>query len=263
MRNRIALTGLCLLCALIASATAAVTASAVNTTVHTCEEVPKGQGNFEDAHCKSLVPPEDGIFEHIPVPKNTKTTAGINNTTTGLIRSPASLTATVAGVSVTLEAKKVAATGTVENVEEGGEEFVRGETSSIALEEVTANHSCSVTGIPGGVGKIETLAVKATSKATAMALKFEPKEGTKVAEFELSGASCLEALKGKYPVVGTVSGVPNGATTAFTHATVTEAKTLRLKSAVGPVAGLEASITWRGTDPSNPKTGEWPLATTT
>lgn len=261
MNKRTALTGLCLLCALVASATAAATASALNTKVYTCEEVP--EGSFEDAHCKSLVPPGDGHFEHVQVPKGTKTAAGINNTTTGVERFPASLKATVAGLSVTLEAKKVSATGTVENVEEGGEEFARGETEKIVLEEVTSSQPCAVTGIPGGAGKVETLAIKVTTKGVGMALKFEPASGTKLAEFELSGASCPEALKGKYPVVGTLSGVPNGATTVFTHNSATEAKGLRLKSAAGPIAGLDASITWRGTDPSNPKTGEWPLATTT
>ncbi|HSS33904.1 MAG TPA: hypothetical protein VLL27_11545, partial [Solirubrobacterales bacterium] len=49
-------------------------------------------------------------------------------------------------------------------------------------------------------------------------------------------------------VVGSVLGVPDGATTNTTHATVTEEKTLRLGSALGPVAGIAGTLTFIARD---------------
>ena len=248
-----------MLCVLILGAIAAQGAAAAGTTSLTCENV--GSGVFTDAHCKTKGP---GEYSHVFFSAFTPTTFVSTNVLTGAERSPWILKAIVVGLGVQLEAKKVSATGTLENKESGAEMWTEGSTETILFEEVTANLGCSVTGLPGGAGKVETVGVKGTTKGQGDSIKYEPKEGTKFAEFELNGAGCPAAVKGKYPVFGTITCVPNGATCVFTHNEITTAKTLRLKNATeGPVAGLSGTTTTQGTDPSNPSTGDWPLAATT
>jgi hypothetical protein len=68
-----AIAGACLLCALLVSAFAAQSASAVTkgTTAFTCKET--GTGDFKDAHCKEGVSPGTGSFKHVEVAKDTTT----------------------------------------------------------------------------------------------------------------------------------------------------------------------------------------------
>ena len=264
MTGRKAIVGLCMLCALMLSAIAAQGASAAGTTAVTCEKVAPGTGTHSDAHCKTASP--GGEYKHVEFGTNTTTTGTLSNNLTGVEKSVGVLKATVAGLGVQLNAQTVSATGTLENKSEGSEMWAQGETSAagIVFEEVTANLGCSVTGLPGGAGKVETSQVKATTKGQGDSLKFEPSSGTKFAEFELSGAGCPEAVKGKYPVFGSATCVPNGATCVFTHTEITTAKSLRLKNATeGPIAGISGSITIKAKDPSNEATGEWPIAATT
>ena len=263
MTGRRAISGLCMLSVLMISTIAVQGASAAGTTLVTCEKVAPPAGEFADGHCK--VPSPGGEYKHITVGPD-RTVGAIDNTTTGSERSNVVLKATVAGLGVQLEAKKVSATGTLENKEEGAEMWAQGETSAagIVFEEVTANLGCSVTGLPGGAGKVETAQVKASTKGQGDSLKFEPSSGTKFAEFELSGAGCPAAVKGKYPVFGSATCIPNGATCTFTHTEITTKKSLRLKNATeGPVAGIAGGITLKFKDPDNEGTGEWPVAMTT
>ena len=262
MTGRRAIFGLCMLCALTLGAVAAQGAGAAGTTAVTCESDATGAGGFSDAHCKEAT--GSGNFKHVSFASNTTTATELTNVTTGSERAPFRLKATVAGLGLTLEAKKVSALGWMENKEEGGEMWAQGETLRVVFEEVTANLNCTVKGLPGHVGTVETLwGVDATTKGQGDAVKFAPGFETKFAEFELSGESCPAAVKGKYPIFGTVNCVPSGATCAFTHAKVTESKSLKLKSAEGPVAGLEGSITITASDSSNGATGVWPIAATT
>ena len=266
MNGRRITTGLCLLCALMISAIVAQGATAAGTTGFTCEKVAEGTGKIFDTHCKSV---GSGSYEHVAITPNTTTQLALANVTTGEERSVAKLKAAVAGFGVVIEAKKVSGVeGTMENKEEKvgevTEMWAEAEIKKLIFEEVTANLGCTTTGLPGGAGKIETVPLKITTKGQSDALKLEPKEGTKLAEFELSGAGCPEAVKGKYPVHGSVKGVPSGATTVFTHTEITAAKTLRLKNATeGPLTGFEGTFTISGKDASNPCTGEWPIAATT
>ena len=268
MIGRKGIVGLCMLCALILSAIAAQAAQAVpGVTFVTCEKVAKAANQFTDAHCKEK---GEGEFKHVEFAPNTTTTATIDNKLTGEERSTAILKMTVAGLGVSMEAKKVTAHATLENKEDATEMWGEGKTISkgegpigVVYEEVTANLGCTVVGLPGGAGKIETKSMSATTKGAGLMATFTPTEGTQIAEFEFTGASCPEAVKGKYPLFGSVTCVIVGATCVFTHSEVTGTKSLRLKNAFeGPVAGLAGSITINALDPKNEATGEWPLSAT-
>ena len=263
MTGRKSIVGLCTLCALMLSVFAAQSASAAGTTAVTCEKVEKGTGDFSDAHCKEAGGSKE--YKHVTFAPNTATQVTGSNTTTGEVRSIWVLKTTIAGLGVVLQAKKVTGgIATVENKESATEMWAEGSGEKIVFEEVTANLGCFFTGLPGGAGKVETRALRGTTKGQGMSLKYEPEVGNFFAEFELSGAECPAALKGKYPVFGSVNGVPNGSTTVFSHAEITAAKSLRLKNAFeGPTVGLDGSTTTLAKDAGNEKTGEWPLAVTT
>lgn len=104
-------------------------------------------------------------------------------------------------------------------------------------------------------GVVETKPVFMSTAGVGDKINLTPKEGTAFAEFKLEGC----AVANTYKVVGSVLGVPDGATINTTHTKVTEEKTLRLQSAVGPVAGIEGTLTISGR-PAEPYT---PLALTT
>ena len=237
MSGRRALVGLCMLCALAFSAIAAQAASAAGTTAYKCK-VPAGGEEvvgsaFSDAHCTTES--GGGSIRHVKIAANTPIAGTLTGTEAFILES------VVGGLNTITEAKKVTASGTLENKEtEGGERYTEFSAESMVFEEVeVTNRTCAFTGLPGGAGKLETLPVKASTKGQGMKLKIEPATGNKFAELELNGSECPAALKGKYPLFGTVlTNEPVGATTSITEATVTSEKTLRLKSTSGPVAGL-------------------------
>ena len=269
MIDRKSILGICILCALMLGVIVAQSAQAVpGATFVTCEKVAKAANQFTDAHCKEK---GEGEFKHVEFAPNTTTTATINNNVTGAEVSPLELKATVASLGVALTAKKATAHTTLENKENATEMWGEGKTikkeagssEGVVFEEATANLGCTVTGLPGGVGKVETQPVSATTKGAGTMATFTPTVGTKIAEFELSGAGCPEFVKAKYPIFGSVTCVIVGATCVFTHTEVTGTKTLRLKNATeGPVAGLSGSITIKAKDKSNEATGEWPISAT-
>jgi hypothetical protein len=113
------------------------------------------------------------------------------------------------------------------------------------------------------VNVIEPKALKTTTKGQGTFVKIEPSSGTTWWEFLFGGESWPAPLKANYKVVGTVRGVPNGATTIFNGTEILESETLRVNSAAGPLMGLIGTVTISGTDPSNPGTGTWPLAVAT
>jgi hypothetical protein len=99
-------------------------------------------------------------------------------------------------------------------------------------------------------------------------VKVEPQTtGGKLAEFELTGASCPEALKGLYPIFGSIlSDASEGVTLPFRHATVTgeAAPKLRLKNAAtGPLAGFAGKFTIKTGAPGSATSGWLPLSPTT
>jgi hypothetical protein len=263
MTARKAVFGLCALCAMLFSAFAAQSAMAVSQTGVTCASTgtPINSDRFLKEHCKESDKNAAGTFYHVAWGK-TKTKGDLTNTTTKVgevdEKEPGFLKATIGGLSTIIEAKTVEAEGFIENLTttpETGEMYITGTTSAIKFKEVSVtNRPCEFVGInPGGsktAGSVETQAIMASTKGQAKGVAlFEPEAGPKAkfAEFELKGASCPEALKGTYPVFGTVlSGAAEGATLPLLHETVTgePAPKLRLKNAEeGPVAGLAGKVT--------------------
>jgi hypothetical protein len=248
MTARKAIFGLCAVCAMLFSAFAAQSAMAVSQTAVKCAAVGSG-ATFSDAHCKTAG--TGSGFKHEAF--TGKINATLTNVTTGEAREPGFLESVVGGLNTILEAKKVEGTGTVENAEASGEMYAEGLAETLTFSEVTVtNRACEIFGITPGtgvktLGTIKTQPIRGTTKGQAAGIiKFEPQTaGGKFAEFELTGASCPEALKGLYPVFGTfLSQKTEGATTPVNHAAITTAKTLRLKNATtGPVAGLAGKVT--------------------
>jgi hypothetical protein len=272
-RNR-AIIVVCMACALLVSAFAAEGAAAETkgTTLFTCKRQANPAFNFLDAHCKERsAGGANGFYEHISVSENTTTKVTLtseqtkNNTTED---TPAVLKATVAGSVIELVAKKIHGDGGLENKKEGGgdpnpgEHFIHTGADSITLKytEVTEKLlGCTVTGLPGGAGTIETKPLTVTSTGQADSLKIQPKEGTIFAEFKLEGC----AVANTYKVVGSATCTPAGATLNCEHSAITAQKTLRLQSALGPVAGYEGSVTVKGKDETAGDKEFIPLSVTT
>jgi hypothetical protein len=258
MNARKTIVGLCALCALLVSAFAAQSAGAVSQTTDRCVSsgTPTPEKNhFKDAHCKESTGTPTGTFFHESTIGTVKPemSSALTNVTTGTEREPGHLEAVVGGLNTIIEAKKIEGTGVVGNLEAGGEQFAEGLAETITFSEVTVtNRACEFFGVTPGTGvkvkgEVKTQPIRATTKGQAAGIfRFEPQTaGGKWAEFELTGASCPEALKGLYPLFGTfLSQKTEGGTTPISHLPITEAKTLRLKNATtGPVVGLAGRIT--------------------
>jgi hypothetical protein len=244
MNGRRAIFGACALFALLISAFAAQGASAATkgTTVFTCTSTALVK-DFATEHCNPSDPPGTS-FGHVSVNENTTThftatNEKTNATTNGSTQSK--LKATVAGSAIELVATGVHATGGLENKKEAsGEHYVHGHEIVIKYTGVTETLlGCGVVGIPGGANTIETKKLTATTAAKGDGIEFKPEEGSTFAEFQLTG--CVVA--NTYKVVGSIICTPSGATIGCEHNPVTAQKTLRLQSALGPVAGYDGKVT--------------------
>ena len=246
MLGRKTLIGLSVLCALLVSAFAAQGASALGTTAHTCKEVnqgTEGAKTWKDKHCKEEGVGANGAFKHVLITNNTKTEIIGDDLNTAGEHTGAILKSTVAGSAIELVATSVSGSGSMTNTESGGEMIASGE-GKLKYSGVTEKLlGCKVTGLPGGAGVVETKQLFASTAGVGDGLKFSPKEGTVFAEFELTG--CIVGPI-TIKVVGSVTGTPEGTTTRTVHNTVTAAKTLRLQSAAGPVAGIAGALTISG-----------------
>ena len=249
--------GLWMLCALLVSAFAAQSASAVTkgTTAHTCTtETPftAGTNKFEDAHC-TKINNTTGTFGHKEIKANTTTHALLTNAGTSANTAeaePLFLKMTIATIPIVLKATGVSSTeGWLENrTEPNGEHYTIGE-GKLDLTGMTVAEpaNCKVEQAGSAAGEVRTTQLVAHTKGQEenMFLKFEPKAGvaTAFAEFEIvnNGGVCAAAQKLKF--VGSFKARPNGATIVCTHADITTQGTLRFGSAAGPKGGLEGKIT--------------------
>jgi hypothetical protein len=265
MNGRRAIVGLCMLCALLVSAFAAQSASAVTkvkgTTAFTCKPVTPVDNTvgFSKAHCR----PEDAVstkatFEHFEIPPNTTTKITGNNKTTGGESEATKLVSTAFGATIELSGKVTEGEGWMTNAVEGKEHYTHGE-GTITYKEVSvvkpANCIVQTDGPlkeKGEAGVIHTEPLKATTKGQGDRLKFEPKEGTVFARFWIEGATC-PLKENTFSVSGTVLGTPNGATTNFTEADTTAQNTLKLGA---NKAGLSGTLTLEGKHPGDKEKGK-------
>jgi hypothetical protein len=238
MSARRAILGLCMICALFASAIAASGASA-QTAVTCAANTTTGAEQFSDGHCKTAATGNGG-FKHVTftATEAAPTSIKLSNEVTPGVKPKSILKSTIAAAPFVLEATTVEGTGTLWNGVSGTEMFAAGKGTIIYKGVTNPSPGCTVTGLPGGAGQINTKALKASTLGLTNELKFEPETAPIFAEFELTGCT----IAGTYKVVGTLKGQTKGATTVFKHETVTGEKTLRIGSATGPVAGLEGEV---------------------
>ncbi|HVQ57406.1 MAG TPA: hypothetical protein VMS60_00725 [Solirubrobacterales bacterium] len=273
MNGRRAVVGLCMLCALLVSAFAAQSASAIKgTTAVTCKsgEGDTGGATFNEAHCKPSSP--SGSFGHYKINENTTTELTGDNA-----GAPTKLKATLGGVATTLTSSKLTGTGSMENrVEPNGEHYVHGE-GHITYEEVLINpfSKCFVyEDTEPGIGTqnvIKTQELTATTTGQGDGLKFQPTVGTVFARFWIldknkktsaEGGECT--ISGTYSVSGSLIAKPDGATANTTHAEVTEQNTLKMGTGEPTIkAGLEGSLTIKGKHPGIGGDTFKPLSVTT
>ncbi|HEX5609267.1 MAG TPA: hypothetical protein VFX45_04145 [Solirubrobacterales bacterium] len=240
MNGRRAITGLCMLCALIVGAFAAQGASAAGTTAYTC--AASAPGGFSDAHCKTQS--EGGGFVHKAINNNLTTELSGSNETTDGIKDSTKLKFTFAGVAVTLTATTNTVSGWMTNAEEGGEMLAHGEGTATKTGVTSSAAGCKVftDTLPGKgeEGVVHTETIKGTTKGQGDAVKFEP-AGAFFARFIVEG--CTNAnLNGTFSVSGSVkSTTVNGATVNFTHEDTTAQNTLKVNSTIK--AGIEGTLT--------------------
>jgi hypothetical protein len=200
----------------------------VSQTITRCGETVANQDpgsvRFKDAHCKEStgsITVGEWVHESTGTTPKPEMAATLTNITTGTARAPGFFESVVGGLNTIFEAKKVEGEGLDGNSEVGGEMYAEGLSETIVFSEVTVtNRACEFLGITPGtgvktLGTLKTQPIRGTTKGQALGIiKFEPQTaGGKFAEFELTGASCPEALKGLYPVFGTfVSQKTEGAT---------------------------------------------------
>jgi hypothetical protein len=256
-----------MLCALLVSAFAAQSASAVGTTSYTCTSGGDGAADYvnNDTHCVTNVGPGNGTLGHVAITNLTTTELISSNETTGGAKSSTLLKATIAGAAVTLTGATTTGTGSMENAEEGGEGLARG-TGTITYSGVTATGGCKVftdneNGTNGEEGVIHTEPLKASTKGVGDKLKFEPAAGTVFARFNL--ANCTNTgINGTYTVTGTIISTNiEGATTKFTHADTTAQNTLKLNGTIK--AGLEGILTLKGKAKADPAGSHKAITATT
>lgn len=239
--KRRAIFGLCMLCAFAISAVAAQGAFAAGQTAFTCG-AGLGEKDFKDAHCKEHVTAGTGSFGHQAIPVGTVTKITGSNILTGTERATTKLKSVQAGVELELQSSELEGSGTMENVEEGGEMFARGEGTILYKKVVVTEpegQGCVVK-----TGEVKTNSLKASTKGLTNELKFTPAAGETAAfaEFTIEGCS-IKALNHLYTAKGSVKGQTVGATTNFTHANTTAQKTLTLS---GQLAGIEGTLTIKG-----------------
>ncbi len=211
MIGRRAIVGLCMLCALLVSAFAAQSASAV--TKGTTGTAPAGTGYTGNITGSG----EETLLHSV-----------------------------VSGIEVELKSTELEGSGSMESMLAGTGEHTSNGTGTIEYKSVTVlkppGKGCAVK-----TGKVTTETLKATTAGQGMGLKFEPNGATPFAKFEVEGCGPTEALKalnGVYEVTGSVVGEPTEGTneTVFTRLGTTNQGTLKLR---GQKAGINGVLKLR------------------
>jgi hypothetical protein len=270
-----AVVGLCMFCALLGSAFAAQSASAVTkgTTAFTCKETGPG-GGFTKAHCKAS-DAGSGNFSHVAINQDTTTHITATNEKTNAETNgstPQKLKATVNGITVELSATGIHGEGGLTNkIEPTGEHYVHGHEVKLVYTGVTValptGKGCKVYTDPGGgamgpEGTVATEPLTVTSTGQGDSLKLEPENVGKVfAKFwitECKGSEALEGLNKTYEVTGSLTCKPDGATLTCDHTEVTTQGNLKLNGSIK--AGYSGTTTIKG---GHTEGGTNPLSVTT
>jgi len=238
-----------MLCALLVSAFAAQSASAISgTTSFTCVKGAEPK-DLRGEHClKEGLPAKE--YGHVAIAQDETTELEItskntsNNTTTGTAQV---FKSTIAGFGATLSATEVHGNGWMKNEPD----VATGEHYSVG--HVTLTFTGVTSNLPGCVvstdtsptemgenGVVHTGPLKITTTGQGDSSKIEPTEaGKPIATFYLTGCNTA-GFNGTYTVTGNLTCKPEGATVNCNHAEVTTQNTLKLN---GAKAGQEGPVT--------------------
>jgi hypothetical protein len=244
MISRSSVIGIAVLFALVVSAFAAASASAVENPfrAYTCEPVSSGR-QFSDEHCKTEASGAGTGWKHTlitaektPIIGNTLATTDEGTGHTNA-HTASKLHGTIAGVETEVQCTLTNGTGELTNAAASvtGNGVIEYVECTVTKPE---GRNCVVTG-----GVITTKKLRATTVGQeANKVKFSAFEGTQLAGIPIAG--CLENIPpaGNYPVTGSLVATATGATLTTTGAGATAQGTLRLG---GQVAGLEGAFTIR------------------
>jgi len=258
MIGRRSVIGLSLLCALLLSAIGVANASAAGTRAFTCKPGSTLPG-FKDEHCTEAAKSASEVkFVHSEIPPGTATKFKATNNETGTTTSLQILKGTLAGVEVELSATGAVAEGTITNKEVSGvmQNIGEGITVKYTGVKVTkpAGLGCKVKNEELTTNSLKSTTAEGTTPATTGAV-FSPTSGTEFISIPLEGCS-VEGLNKAFPVTGSATGDPHGATLEFTKEST--------KNLVfgGAAASLTGKITTRMA-PTTPPTEENPITYTT
>lgn len=233
---------LLILCMLLGSAFAFAAQSApAATKIYICS-LGGGSKDFGagDSHCsKGHVTPGTGEYGHVETKIGGVTTVVTNNVKTGSEKETTKLKSTQFGVTLELQSTTVSGSGSLGNVEEGGEQFASG-SGSMTFEGATVTapegKGCVV---KGGKFAFESLAV--STKGLTGEMKMKPTEGETLGSYTIEGCS-IPALNHAYAVKGTVTGSLSGSTLTFNHAILTGVGSLFCSSSK---CGIQGSYTFK------------------
>jgi len=243
-----------MLCALLVSAFAAQSASAITgTTAFTCV---KDKGTLKGEHCLTTGSASP-VYGHVAVAQDTTTEVKTNtekasNETEEC--SPARLKATIGGIATEFTTCAVEGEGWMENkLDASGEHYVAAHTTSTFTNVKVAKpagvgcvaNTDNADKTAGAAEIIHTEPLKTTTLGQGDSGKLEPTTGTTFANFHITGCTgAFAAINGTYPVTGSITCKPDGATIKCDHNEITTQNTLKLKGTIK--AGLEISTTVSG-----------------
>lgn len=246
MFGRRATVGLSLLCALLFSAIAVQSASAVpakNTTVYTCAEGGLVK-DFKDPHCDEK-DVGSGKYGHIPIGPGKKTEITVTNKTTGEATEPVTLKGIVAGVALEITCITADGKGSLMNTEPQAEEHTWHGGYAKKAESCTVNKpaNCTVKAI-----EMNNLVVEGVEglgpEENEMGVEYRPAEGKVLSTFtpENKGEEkCLLAGKA-LNLEGTMIATGKTKTQTEEHAGATQVFTNEMTSETLKLAGSSASF---------------------
>jgi hypothetical protein len=255
--------GLSLLCALAFSAISATGAMAENktSTAFTCvKKVKKGGAGFSKEHCAAAdAVSTEAEFEHVEIPPGKPTVIdGSNEKTATETTAPtnAVMTATIGGLKAVITAKKLTATGELENFEDPVTKAMDVKSKKVIMhfeEAVLSGALATVEGCKVAKSEITTNELTSTSLVNTMEAEYSGPGGV-FAVVSLEGCKTKELNEKGISVTGTSKAIGDGATLETTVASTSGLK------AGGQAASYTSKLTVRRTTGT---TQEAPISGTT
>lgn len=230
------ITGLALLCALIACAVGATSASAEQKAYICTSLAPTKE--FKDDHCLTKVKPPEAIRGHVLLEKEIEI-LGSNEKTTGETKAASSwsIKGTLVGIASWIQCATVTLTGRIGNIfspaSASGTVTIQSKGCTVAQ---PAGKGCVVT---GGEFTTKELALTTVGQA-AGSLKISPVEGTELAKIPISGCAGNIPPAGSYALTGSLTNSVSQPTLNANEIKTTEENTLKWGS---NKAGAEWSLT--------------------